>query len=162
MIHVDPSAIISPLSDIEDSVRGTHIFIGPRVVIDSFVKFKPAGGCGDVSIGADTTINSGCVFYTGNGISIGTSVSVAANCTFAPTNHEYTNRNLLIREQGFRSSKGGIIIGDDVWIGANCVLLDGAIIGSGCVIAAGTIVRGILEEYGIYGGHHIKKIGMRG
>lgn len=48
MIEIDPSATISHVADIEDSVRGSRIVIGPGAVIDSFVKIKPAGGwCGD-------------------------------------------------------------------------------------------------------------------
>ena len=59
------------------------------MVIDAFVKIKPAGGSGDVVIGRGTVINSGCVLYTGNGIRIGRNVLIAANCTLAPTNHEF-------------------------------------------------------------------------
>ena len=44
MLTIAASARISPLADIEDSVRGTHIIIGEDVVIDAFVKIKPAGG----------------------------------------------------------------------------------------------------------------------
>ena len=58
-------------------------------------------------------------------------------------------------------SKGGIKIGNDVWIGANCVILDGSVIPNGCVIGAGTIVRGRLEEYNVYCGNPIKKISER-
>ena len=46
MIEMDPSAHISCLADIEDSTRGTRIVFGPGVVVDSFVKVKPAGGGG--------------------------------------------------------------------------------------------------------------------
>lgn len=161
MIEIDPSAKVSPLADIEDSVRGTRIVIGAGTMVDAFVKIKPAGGCGDVLIGPNSTINSGCVLYTGNGIRIGEGVAIAANCTFAPVNHEFQRRDVPIRQQGFRPSKGGIVIEDDVWIGANCVFLDGTVIGKGCVIAAGSVVRGTLEPYGIYGGAPLRKIGER-
>lgn len=161
MIEIHPTATISKFADIEDSVRGTRITIGEKVVIDAFVKIKPVGGTADVEIGANSVINSGCVLYSGNGIRIGKSVAVAANCTFAPVNHEYTRRDRLIREQGFKPSKGGIVVGDDVWIGANCVILDGSVIGEGCVIASGTIVRGKLEPYGVYAGAPLKKLAER-
>ncbi|WP_345798039.1 acyltransferase [Castellaniella sp. MT123] len=161
MIDVDPSAVVSPLADIEDSVRGSRIVIGARSVVDSFVKVKPAGGTGDMVVGADVVINSGCVFYTGNGIVIGDSVAIAANCTFAPVNHEYRSRERLIRSQGFRPGKGGIMIEDDVWIGANCVLLDGARVRRGAVIAAGSVVRGDLQAYGVYGGNPLRQLGSR-
>ncbi|MEQ8166848.1 MAG: acyltransferase [Alphaproteobacteria bacterium] len=149
MLEISPDARISPLADIEDSVRGSRIIIHPGVCIDSFVKFKPAGGMGDVVIGRGTTINSGCVLYTGNGITIGEHCAIAANCTFAPVNHAYQDSSRLIVEQGFQESRGGICIGNDVWIGANCVILDGAVIGAGAVIAAGTIVRDELPPYSV-------------
>lgn len=161
MIEIHPTARISSLADIEDSVRGSRIIISEKVVIDSFVKIKPAGGSGDLIIGPESVINSGCVLYTGNGIRIGSNVAIAANCTFAPANHEYARKNVLIAKQGFRPSKGGILVGDDVWIGANCVLLDGASVGDGCVVGAGSIVRRALEKYGIYGGNPLSRLGER-
>ncbi len=147
MLRIASTARISPLADIEDSIRGSRIVIEDHVTIDAFVKLKPAGGTGDVTIGEGTVINSGCVIYTGNGVSIGRHVLLAANCTLAPTNHVFADPSRLITQQGFQSSKGGIVIGDDVWIGANCVLLDGTIIGAGSVIGAASLVRGTLPPY---------------
>lgn len=161
MIEIDSTASISSFADIEDSIKGTNIRIAARTVIDSFVKVKPAGGTGDVVIGTDCVINSGCVLYSGNGIRIGDRVAIAANCTLAPANHEYKRKYIPIREQGFRPSKGGIVIEDDVWIGANCVLLDGAILREGCVIAAASVVRGEIPAFSIYGGNPIKLLGWR-
>ncbi len=160
MIEIHPSANISKLSDIEDSVRGTRIIIEEGVVIDSFVKIKPAGGKGDVIIGKYSTINSGCVLYTGNGIQIGERVAIAANCTLSPTSHEYIRRNVPFWKQGFRPGKG-ITIGRDVWIGSNCVILDGTVIGEGCVIGAGSLVRGKCIPFGIYAGNPAIKIWQR-
>lgn len=161
MIVIHPTAKVSPLADIEDSVRGSRIEIGEHSVVDSFVKFKPAGGSGDVVIGAWSVVNSGCVVYTGNGVKIGNQVAIAANCTFAPVNHAYHDKNRPIREQGFLPSKGGIVIEDDVWIGANCVLLDGTILRQGCVIAAGSVVRGEIPAYSVNAGQPLRVIGHR-
>ncbi len=161
MIVLDPTARISALADIEDSVRDTKIVIGAGSVIDSFVKIKPAGGIGDLIIGEAVYVNSGCVFYTGNGIRIGNHVAIAANCTFAATNHGYKARNRLIQQQGFLPSRGGIVIEDDVWIGANSILLDGTLVRRGCVIGAGTLVKGELEAYGIYAGTPLRRLGQR-
>jgi virginiamycin A acetyltransferase len=147
MLRIAPTARISPLADIEHSVRGTVIEIGEHVTIDAFVKFKPAGGTGDVSIGEASVVNSGCVFYTGNGIRIGRNVLIAANCTLAPTNHAFADPDRPILAQGFQPSRGGIVIGDDVWIGANTVLLDGAIIGTGSVIGASSLIIGTLPAW---------------
>ena len=161
MIEIHPDARVSALADIEDSVRGSRIVIGARSVIDSFVKIKPAGGRGDLIIGVSSIINSGCVLYTGNGIHMGDQVSVAANCTFAPVNHAYQDKTVPIQQQGFTASKGGIVIEDDVWIGANCVLLDGTVLRRGCVVGAGSIVRGELPAYSIHAGQPLKLMGFR-
>ena len=162
MLKIDPTATGSPLADIERSVRGTLIEIGARTLVDSFVKIKPAGGSGEVIIGADCALNSGTVIYTGNGVRIGDAVLIAANCTLAPTNHAFGDTTRRIRDQGFQPSRGGIVIEDDVWLGAGVVVLDGAHIGKGCVIAAGSVVRGTLEPYSIYAGVPAKRIGPRG
>jgi virginiamycin A acetyltransferase len=161
MIRIDSTARVSNLADIEDSVRGSLISVGAKSVIDSFVKIKPAGGSGDVIIGENCVINSGTVIYSGNGVIIGNNVAIAANCTLAPVNHEYRDKNKLIRSQGFMPSRGGIQIEDDVWIGANTVLLDGAILRTGCVIGAGSIVRGEVAAYSINVGNPLRLIGWR-
>ncbi len=128
---------------------GTRIEIGAGCWIDSFVKIKPVGGDGEIVLGANSYINSGTVIYSGNGVRIGSNVLIAANCTLAPVNHDFRNRNRLIFEQRFMPSRGGIIIEDDVWIGCNSVILDGATLRRGCVVAAGSVVRGELPAYSV-------------
>lgn len=161
MIEIHPTAYVSPLADIEDSVRGSRIVIGSGSYVDAFVKIKAAGGMGDVLIGDQTFINSGCVLYVGNGITIGNNVSIAANCVLAPTNHEFSSATVLHQRQGFRPSKGGIRIEDDVWIGAGTVILDGAAIGHGAVIGAQSLVRSQCEAFGVYAGNPLQLIGRR-
>lgn len=162
MLMISKKATISPLADIEDSVLGSRIVIEDGVVIDSFVKVKPAGGTGDLRIGKNCSINSGVVLYIGNGITIGDDVAIGANTTIAPTNHEFRYRDVPIREQRFLESRGGVIIEDDVWIAANVVLLDGSILRKGCVIGAGSLVRHEVPPYSVNVGSPAKTIGYRG
>ncbi|WP_291571677.1 acyltransferase [Clostridium sp. UBA4548] len=161
MIIISKDAVIAKMADIEDSVKGTNIIINEGVHIDSFVKIKPVGGVGDVHIGKNSYINSCTVIYTGNGVEIGEDVLIGPNCTLAPTNHEYKVKNKTIKMQRFKESKGGIIIEDDVWIGANCVVLDGSIIKKGAVIGANSLVNGEVPEYSICVGSPARKIGER-
>ncbi len=158
VIKIHKTAIISPKCDIEDSIRGSLIEIGANSTIDSFVKLKPAGGKGDIKIGKRVYINSCCVLYSGNGICIGDDVLIAANCTIAPVNHEYTNKLKKISNQGHARSKGGVIIEDNVWIGSNTVILDGSHICSGTVIAASSLVRGKCESNRVFGGNPLREI----
>jgi acetyltransferase-like isoleucine patch superfamily enzyme len=162
MIEIADTAHVSPLADIEDSVRGSRIVVGENSSIDAFVKVKPAGGSGDLLIGARTAINSGCVLYTGNGIVIGDDCAIAANCTFAPVNHNFARRDIPINRQGFQPSKGGILLENDVWIGANCIILDGAVVRRGAVVGAGSLVRGEVAAYTIVAGNPLVQIGTRG
>lgn len=160
--EIDPTARISALADLEHSTRGSRLVIGAGSVVDAFVKIKFAGGSGDVEIGEKCYLNSGTVIYSGHGVHLGRDVLVAANCTFAATNHAVDQRDVPIRLQGFMPGRGGIKVGDDVWIGANTVLLDGTAIGTGAVIAAGTLVKGMIPAHAIIAGNPWRVVRMRG
>ncbi len=54
-----------------------------------------------------------------------------------------------------------IIIEEDVWLGANCVVLAGVCVGKGAVIAAGAIVTKNVAPYTIVGGVPAREIGIR-
>lgn len=161
MLEISPKAIVSPLADIEDSVRGTRIVIEDDVRIDAFVKIKPVGGMGDIIIGRGTYVNSGTVIYSGNGIAIGRNVLIAANCTIVGSDHEYRSGTLTIKEQRFAPSRGGVVIEDDVWLGAGAVVLEGARLGQGCVLGAMSMARGELDAYSVYVGIPARKVGRR-
>ena len=144
--HISPDARIFP------SVRGTRIEIGADTAIMEFVVIRAVGGAGDIAIGQRCNINPHCVLYSGNGIKIGNDVLIAAGTAIVPANHATASKDMLIREQGFAPSKGGVIIDDDVWIGANCTIVDGVHIGRGAVIMAGAVVTSAVEPYTIVGG----------
>jgi virginiamycin A acetyltransferase len=152
---------IGKFSSIEVSEKGTNTFIGENCFIDDFVKIKHVGGNQDIRIGKNVYINSGTVIYSGNGITIGNNVLIGPNCNLVPVNHNFSDINQPIISQGFQASKGGIIIEENVWLGANVTVLDGAIIRKGVVVAANSLVKGVLMENGIYGGNPIRKINER-
>lgn len=152
---------IGKLASIEVSSQGTDTVIGQHSVIDDFVKIKHVGGKGTITIGEFVYINSGTVIYSGNGVTIGNNVLIGPGCNIVPVNHKFNEKDILIRLQGFQPSKGGIIIENDVWLGANVTILDGSTIKKGCVIAANSLINGETEEYGIYAGSPAVKIKYR-
>ena len=56
---------------------------------------------------------------------------------------------------------GDVIIGNDVWIGANATILGGITIGDGAVIAAGAVVNSNVPKYSVSGGVPSKTISIR-
>ena len=103
-------------------------------------------------------------------ITIGKKCSIATNCTFSLSNHlidkfstSPSPTNLFPHQQGNMSSysKGDIIIKHDVWIGANCTILDEITIGNGAVIGAGSVVTKDVPAYAIVGGNPAKIIKYR-
>lgn len=160
-VEIDPTAFVSPDARIHGSVRGTRIRIGPHSQIYDFVVIRAVGGAGDVEIGAHCYLNPHCVLYSGHGIRFGDYVLVGPGTVVAPANHEFARRDVPIRHQGFMASRGGVVVEDDVWIGANATLLDGTRIRRGAVIAAGSVVRGEVGAYEIWGGTPARRLGER-
>jgi len=159
--EISPDATISDDARIRYSVRGTKIIIGAHTQVDDFVVIRAIGGDGDIKIGEYCRINPNCVFYSGSGINIGNHVLIAPATVIAPSNHSIDRRDLFIDQQGFSRSKGGVVIEDDVWIGANCVLLDGTYIERGAVLAAGSVLNTRIAAYTIWGGVPAKFIKER-
>lgn len=67
---------------------------------------------------------------------------------------------IIVRDKDFNEYEN-IIIGNDVWIGARAIILDGVAVGDGAVIAAGSVVTKDVEPYMIVGGIPAKPIKKR-
>ena len=50
-------------------------------------------------------------------------------------------------------TKGGVTIGNDVWIGANAMIMSGVSIGDGAIIAAGSVIAKNVSPYSVVGGN---------
>lgn len=108
--------------------------LGRQSVVESFCCINNA--VGDVIIGDHTRVG---IHNTIIGpVSIGNHVNLAQGITVTALNHNFSDPDKRIDEQGI--STVAVSIGDDVWIGANAVVLPGVTIGSHSVVAAGAIV----------------------
>ncbi len=160
-VEIGTGVVMAPTALIHPSTRGTRIVIGDHCEIYDYVVIRCVGGSGDIVMGSHCYINPGCVFYSGNGIRFGNYVLLAPGVKVMPTNHAFESRSEPIRKQGFMPSKGGIVCEDDVWVGANSTLLDGTYIEEGAIIAAGSVVKGRVPRYEIWGGVPARRIGVR-
>lgn len=83
-------------------------------------------------------------------VTIGSHVNLAQNITVTGLNHNFEDVTIPIDEQGVSTSQ--VIIEDDVWIGANAVILPGVTIGKHSVVAAGSVVSQSIPPYSVCAG----------
>lgn len=118
-------------------------------------------GDGDLRIGANTYIQSGCTLNPFvSSITIGANCMIAARCSFTPYQHGFADTSRPMREQPL-TSKGAITIEDDVWLGANVSIMDGVTIGRGAIVGAGAVVTKDIPPYAIAGGVPARVIRFR-
>ena len=129
-----------------------RFFLGDHSVIESYCCINNA--VGDVVIGDYTRIG---IHNTIIGpVCIGNHVNLAQGITVTALNHNFEDKTKRIDEQGITTKP--VIIGDDVWIGANAVILPGVTIGKHCVVAAGAVVTKDVPDNTIVGGVPAKEI----
>lgn len=97
---------------------------------------------------------------TGGRIIIGKYCNISQHCSLIASNHSI-KRGEYISLQDWDEKRTGITLGDDVWIGANSVVLPGVRIGNGAVIGAGSVVTKNIPEYAIAVGNPAKIIKFR-
>jgi acetyltransferase-like isoleucine patch superfamily enzyme len=97
------------------------------------------GQGGSIAIGELTHIQSGChiVAYKG-AIEIGARCEIAPHCGFYPYDHGVV-AGIPVRRQPM-TTRGGIRLEDDVWLGFGVIVLDGVTIGRDAVVGAGAVV----------------------
>lgn len=108
--------------------------LGRRSVVESFCCINNA--VGDVVIGDNTRIGLHSTVI--GPVSIGSHVNLAQGITVTALNHNFADTERCIDGQGITTKP--VVIEDDVWIGANAVILPGVTIGRHSVIAAGAVV----------------------
>ena len=129
-----------------------RFWLGRSSVIESFCCINNA--VGDVVIGDHTRIGIHCTVI--GPVCIGSHVNLAQGITVTALNHNFNNNEQRIDEQGINTSP--VVIGDDVWIGANAVILPGVTIGRHCVVAAGAVVTKDVPDYTVVAGVPAKVI----
>ena len=126
--------------------------LGDYSVVESYCCINNA--VGDVIIGDHTRVG---LHNTVIGpVTIGNHVNLAQGITVTALNHNFADKDHRIDEQGV--STHPVMIGDDIWIGANAVILPGVTIGNHSVVAAGAVVTKDVPPHSSVAGVPAKKI----
>lgn len=120
--------------------------LGRGSVIESFSCINNA--VGDIVIGDYSRVG---IHNTLIGpVTIGSHVNLAQGITVTALNHNFSDTTKRIDEQGITTLP--VIIEDDVWIGANAVVLPGVVVGMHSVVAAGAVVTKNVDPYCVVAG----------
>lgn len=114
--------------------KGAVLRAGTKIRIHDSGKVTLADGVG---LNYYCLINSHCSISIGEGTILGQGVKLY--------DHDH-----IYKTEGARSDTGfstePIVIGKNVWIGSDCIILKGAVIGDNSVVAAGSVIRGNVPE----------------
>ena len=135
------------------NIHTERLFLGARTIISADTLLR-----GDLHLGSDCSVNP---FACLSGkVVCGDGVRIASGVNIVGFNHGFADSETPMYK--LPSQTKGIHIGNDVWVGANAVILDGAHIGNAVVVAAGSVVRGTIPDFAIIGGVPAKVIKFRG
>ena len=128
-------------SDIELRNKGS-ISLGKKFIMRKNCRISANGG--RIEFGNNSGLNNNCYIVSHELIQIGDNVEIGPNCVIVDHDHDYKKEfNENGKKRYFKKEK--IVIGNNVWIGANVVILKGTTIGNNCVIGAGTILKENVE-----------------
>lgn len=120
---------------------GDNVFIAPQVYLLNI---------NNISFGNNVSIHTMCYLDGFGGIKIGNDVSIAEKSSLISFEHNYTNLDIPIKDQGVTGKE--INICDNVWIGSNSKILSGVTINSGSIVGAGAVVTKDISNNVIVGG----------
>ncbi|MDF1500927.1 MAG: acyltransferase [Anaerolineales bacterium] len=142
--------------------KGTIVMHGAVLHVYNFRDLPDAG----ISVGDDSLIGEYTVIRGQGGVTIGDRVYTSPFTQILAINHVYSDPTRPFIDQGITAQ--GIVVEDDVWIGAGAILTDGIRVGRGSVVAAGAVVTDDVPPHKVVAGvpariiQDIEKMGGRG
>lgn len=155
-IYFGASSICRKMVEIR-SLKASVVRIGRGCRIDNLVRLLSTNQS-NLTIGEGSRIGLGTIMNGGCNITIGRNVLISG-FVYLQTSAHRTSKSKKIMEQGFDHAP--IVIEDDVWIGAHCIILPGVTLKKGSVIGANSVVKKDTEEFSISAGSPAKLISHR-
>tara|TARA_B100000378_G_scaffold25295_1_gene19324 strand:- start:8919 stop:9497 length:579 start_codon:yes stop_codon:yes gene_type:complete len=138
-----------------------RVSLGNNVKLEKNIYFKYVGfweNKKSICIGDNSFIGRGVEFNISKSITIGDNCLIASGCKFIDHDHGLKLGGLMRLQRG---SEKEIILGDDVWLGVNVIVLKGVTISDGVVIGSGSVVTKNIPANEVWGGVPAKKIAER-
>lgn len=140
-------------------IGGNNIRIG-----DGFSCWRQCtlAACADgvLDIGHHVSLNANVYLNAcGGRITVGNDVLIGPNVVLRASDHRFSRNDVLVRLQGH--VEGVIVLEDNVWLGANVVVVGGVTIGNGAIVAAGAVVTSDVPSGAVVGGVPARVLKMR-
>lgn len=150
-IHLGDSVVISEgcILDGRNLDSNRAVVLGNDVILSNNVVLSCKNGV--ILIGNHTGINSGAIIQSTNNcpVTIGDDVIIGQmSCVIGGGNYNTDRLDIPIRLQGIKND-GGVVIGNNVWLGAHVMILGGVQVGIGSVIAASAVLTRSIPPYSI-------------
>ncbi|MEJ6981965.1 glycosyltransferase [Pedobacter sp. P351] len=129
------SLFVGEFSRINFMDENATIIAGSDVAILKFCNFNIVG---QLIIGNNVSFNNHSTLTCHEEIIIGDNSWFGEGVKIYDHNHKYKERNRPFTQQGYTTGK--VEIGNNVWVGSNCIILPNVCIGDGCVIGANNVI----------------------
>ena len=126
--------------------ENTIVMHGAVLHVYNFRNLPNAG----ITIGRDSLVGEYSMIRGQGGVHIGDRVYTSPFTQIIAVNHVFADPNRPFVEQGITAE--GVVIEDDVWLGAGAVITDGVRVGKGAVVAAGSVVTEDIPPHAVFGG----------
>lgn len=130
---------------------GDNVIMGHNIVLETNSSYGEQTFSPIISIGNNTSFQDDCHITCINKIIIGNSVRVGRKCLFSDNAHGASDISLMDMDPLRRplTSKGPIVIEDNVWVGEMCCVMPGVTIGRGSIIGANAVVTKDVPPYSV-------------
>lgn len=151
-VYIDEGTYLHACPNGIEIGAGSIVMHGAILHVYNFRDMKQSG----IKIGRDSLIGEYSVIRGQGGVSIGDRVYTSPFTQIIAVNHVFDDPNRPFTAQGITAE--GIVIEDDVWLGAGAIITDGVRVGQGAVVAAGAVVTKDVPPHTVVGGVPAKQI----
>ena len=151
-VVIDDNCLLDAKGDSNEGITiGSGVFVGRNTILS----------CknGNIAVEDGANIGFNCELFSASRVRIGRDTLLAAYCYVIGGDHDFSDPERPVLEQGRRSL--GVDVGEGAWLGAGAKVLDGVTIGNRAIVGAAAVVRDPVPDGAIAVGIPARVIGQR-